>query len=105
MKIKITNPSDAFDMLEVLKFDFTGIPAQNNKKQLFIKAKKFKLNDDNTRAYSDEPPYEVFIKDLDSYLAEDVSKGNTFRYNTFNSAMESVGSILQDNFGIEYELI
>ena len=105
MKLKLTNPTTAFDMLEVLDFKYKGIPGQNNKKQLFIKAIKFKLSDDGIRSYSDEPPYEVFIKDLDEYLINDVTNGNTQRQQTFESTVESVGSILADKFGIEYELI
>ncbi|MCH2217514.1 MAG: hypothetical protein MK076_05460 [Flavobacteriales bacterium] len=105
MKLRLTNPTSAFDMIEVISFNYTGIPRQNNKKQLFIKAIKFKLSDDGIRSYSDEPPFEVFIKDLDEYLINDVTNGNTQRQQTFESTVESVGSILKDKFGIEYELI
>jgi len=105
MKIKITNPSDAFNMLEVVDFRFTGIPRQNSKKQLFIKAIKFKFNEDDSCSYSDDPPVEVFIKDLDLYLEQDLISGNNLRYNTFINTVDSVGSIFKDKFGIEYELI
>ena len=49
--------------------------------------------------------FEVFIKDLDEYLINDVINGNTQRQQTFESTVESVGSILKDKFAIEYELI
>ena len=105
MKIRITNPIDAFDMLEVISFNYTGIPRQKSIKQLHIRAIKFKINDDDTCSYSDEPPIELFIKDLDTYLETDINQGNTLRYNTFVNSADSVGSIFQDKFGIEYELI
>lgn len=105
MKIKITNSTDSFDMVEVIDFKYVGIPRQNSIKQLTIRAIKFKINDDGSSSYSDEPPFEVFIKDLDSYLESDLLDGNTQRHGSFVSVVESIGSILNDEFAIEYELI
>lgn len=105
MKLKITNASDSFDMVEVVDFKYVGIPRQNSIKQLTIKAIKFKINEDGTSAYSDDPAFEIFIKDLDAYLENDLLAGKTQRYGSFNSVVESVGSILKDKFSLEYELI
>jgi hypothetical protein len=105
MKLKITNPTDSFDMVEIIDFKYVGIPRQNSIKQLTIRAIKFKLNDDESSSYSDEPPFEIFIKDLDAYLESDLLEGKTQRYGSFVSVIESIGSILKDKFSLEYELI
>lgn len=105
MKLKITNPTDSFDMIAVTDFRYIGIPRQNSIKQLTIRAIKFKINEDGTSSFSDDPAFEIFIKDLDVYLENDLLAGNTQRYGSFNSVIESVGSILKDKFDLEYELI
>ena len=104
MKLKITNAADSFDMLQVVEFKYVGIQKQSKIKQLTIRAIKFKLNDDGSSAYSDEPPLEFFIKDLDAYLENDMVNGNTQRYASFVSVTDSIGSVLRDHFNIEYEL-
>jgi hypothetical protein len=105
MKLKITNPADSFDMMQVVDFKYVGMPLQSRLKQLTIRAIKFKVNEDGTCSFSDEPAVEIFIRDLDTYLGNDLMSGNTQRYSSFNSVVESIGSILNDRFGIEYELI
>ena len=68
MHIKLNNPPDSFNRVEAIEFTYRSTPAQKSKNTLTIRAKKYKIDSDGAFAYSDEPPFEIFIKDTDAFM-------------------------------------
>jgi|13_taG_2_1085334.scaffolds.fasta_scaffold06364_2 hypothetical protein len=81
MIIQISNPVDTFNLLEVLEFRYISKMGQTSKKTLSVKCKKYRDNGDGTFSYSDDPPFNIFVKDVDQHIAEDLGN-NKHRYSS-----------------------
>lgn len=67
MKIQLTNPSDSFNLLEIVEFRYIAKRGQKSKKTLYIRYAKYKEVGTDF-VYSDESDLEVFIADVDLHL-------------------------------------
>jgi hypothetical protein len=105
MKIQLTNPTDSFNLLEVLEFRYIAKAGQVSKKTLTIRVKKYKENGDGSFSYSDDPIIDIFLPDVDAHVLEDVAQGEMTCYNALSSCMTCVAKLHTTKLGIEATII
>lgn len=104
MILRIQNPSDSFDQLEVLEFCYRSSKGQVVTKTLTIRAVKFLKTSDSKFVYSDEPPIDIYISDIDEVLIEDAIAGRTIKAEALSKCFEATADIFNDNgFSVQVE--
>ena len=97
MILRIVGASDDFDQLEVLKFSYESTKGQVVTKTLTIKAVKFLTTSDGKFVYSDEPPLDIYIPDVDAVLSRDVADGRVIKMEALSKCFEATADIFTDN--------
>ena len=105
MTIEINSPSDSFNLIEVLEFRYTATPKQISDKKLYIKCKRYRDNGDGTYSYSDEPPFDIFLKDVDQHIADDMAQGETDCYEALSACMICVATLSTNKAGITASVV
>jgi hypothetical protein len=72
--LKLTNPTDEFDRLETIAFNYQARTGQVSRATLAVTLVKYK-EVDGVFAYSDEAPIEFFVKDVGAYVTEQAGPG------------------------------
>ncbi|MDP6771163.1 MAG: hypothetical protein QF704_10745 [Anaerolineales bacterium] len=97
MILRIVGASDDFDQLEVLKFSYESTKGQVVTKTLTIKAVKFLTTLDGKFVYSDEPPLDIYMPDVDAVLSQDVADGRVIKIEALSKCFEVTADIFTDN--------
>ena len=105
MIIEINNPSDGFNLIEVLEFRYTAAPKQISDKKLYMKCKRYKDNGEGTYSYADEPPFELWINDVDLHIESKTILGSMLSQETLNSCMGFVTECINDKTSIDVSLV
>ena len=105
MIIQLDNPTDSFDLLEVLEFRYIAKPGQVSKKTLSVKCKKYRDNGDGTFSYSDEAPFNIFLKDVDQHIADDMAQGETDCYEALSACMTCVATLSTNKAEISASIV
>ncbi|NRA94147.1 MAG: hypothetical protein HRU26_15965 [Psychroserpens sp.] len=105
MKLQITSPQDSFNLLEVIKFNYNATPGQTSKKSLYVKTVKYKENGDDTFSYSDEAPEEIFIADVDQFIANEVALGVMTSHDKLNGDINFIAYLYEKIIGEAIEVI
>ncbi len=100
MLIEIDNPTDMFNLLEVLEFRYVCKPGQVSRKSLAVKCKKYRDNGDGTYSYSDEPPFDIFLGDVDQFLADEAALGSSDCATALGACMVAVARLSTLKSGI-----
>jgi len=105
MIIQLDSPEDSFDLLEVLRFEYKAKIGQVSNKTLSVKVKKYKENSDGSFSYSDEPPIDIFIKDLDQHVEDSTNNGNPNHAAALGACMLSVSDLCAEIKGISASIV
>lgn len=97
MILRITNPTDEFDQLEVLNFSYRSTKGQSVIKTLTITAVKFLTTLDNKYVYSDDPPVDIYVPNVDKLLQEDADAGRTTTMEALEKCFEVVAELYTDS--------
>lgn len=104
MALLIQNPTDSFDHVQTTEFHYKSKQSQNGKSTLFIKAVKYKKDSEGIVAYSDEPPMEIFIQDVDAYVSDAASSGDLIPYESFGSSSNLVAHMINKKLGLDIQV-
>ena len=96
MILRIQNPSDSFDQLEVLEFCYRSRKGQVVQKTLTLRAVKFLKTSDSKFVYSDEPPIDIYISDIDAVLIEDAIAGHTIKAEALSKCFEVTAELFTE---------
>ena len=105
MVIQLDNPIDSFNLLQVLSFDYKAKMGQVSNKTLSVKVKKYKENVDGSFSYADDPPIDIYIKDLDQHMESYANNGNTNHAATLGACMLSVSDLCAEIKGISASIV
>ena len=105
MIIEINNPSDSFNLIEVLEFRYTATPKQVSDKKLYMKCKRYKDNGDDTYSYADEPPFDLWVNDVDSHIESKTLLGSTLSQETLYKCMDFVTEYVNDKTSLDVSLV
>ena len=102
--IVLTSPEDDFNGLEVIEFHYKARVGQVTKSSLKVSIVKFEATTGGSYAYSDEPPIEIFIKDVPSHIAAQIAASNTVPYSSFGAVQGLVVDLLGTEKGLAAEI-
>jgi len=105
MIIQLDSPEDSFNLLQVLNFEYKAKTGQASNKTLSVKVKKYKENVDGSFSYSDEPPFNIFIKDLDQHIEDSTNNGNNNHASALGACMLSVSDLCAEIKGISASIV
>lgn len=102
--IILTHPTDNFNGLEVVEFHYKARVGQVTKSSLKVAMVKFEATASGSYAYSDDPPIELFIKDVSAHIAAQIAESNTLPYTSFGSVQALVVDLLGTEKGLAAEI-
>jgi len=97
MILRLTNPVDEYDLLEVLRFCYRSTQGQVVKKTLTVRAVKFLKTSNGRFVYSDEPPLDLYVSDIDAMLLQDASDGKFVKMEALSKCFEATAELFTEN--------
>lgn len=105
MAIKINNPKDNFNKIQVIEFRYLKSLKQNPKSTLFYRWQKIHIDENGNKSWSDEPIQEDFINDVDSMISQYAVSGDINPFEAFVSLQKTISAFINNktDLSTEYE--
>lgn len=101
MSIKNNTVGEVFDSVEVIGFSYVKDFRQAPKPKLHYRWQKIKIDENGIKSRSDEPPQEVFIKDVNELIVDRLTKGSTEALDAFVALQKFIAKEIQYTTGLD----